>query len=144
MTPTPPALPLFVYGTLRDPHVLAAVVNRRLHETETAPARAPDFRTVYYPGHTFPAIIPVPGTAAPGLVLYGLGETEMALLDAYEGDDYIRAPVTIAVRGEAITAWAYLPTAQISADAPDWTLEQWNEIHRPGIMGETVEEDADV
>ncbi|MCD7061436.1 gamma-glutamylcyclotransferase family protein [Pelagibacterium xiamenense] len=144
MSPEPPALPLFVYGTLRDAHVLAAVIGRHPAPAEISPASAPDFRAVYYPGHTFPAIVLAPGVSAPGLLLYGLTEPETALLDAYEGDDYVRARLTVTAEGGARTAWAYLPTAAIPAGAPGWTLERWNEIHRPRILDKDREEDANV
>ena len=61
-------LPLFVYGTLRDPDLLAAVLGRKLRPGGQHMARAPGFRAVHYPGRIYPALIRVPGAAAEGLL----------------------------------------------------------------------------
>jgi hypothetical protein len=57
-------LPLFVYGTLRDPDLLAAVLGRKLRPAGQHVARAPGFRAIYYPGRIYPALIREPGAAA--------------------------------------------------------------------------------
>ena len=93
MTSPAPALPLFVYGTLRDPDLLAAVLNRPLHPGALLPARAPGFRAVPYPSRLYPALIRSPGATAEGLLLTDLSPFERDLLDAFEGDEYLRGPI---------------------------------------------------
>ena len=63
--------PLFVYGTLRDPDLLAAVLGRPLQAGEVIAAAAPGFRATHYPNRVYPALIRAPGGFAEGLVLLG-------------------------------------------------------------------------
>ena len=56
--------PLFVYGTLRDPDLLAAVLGRPLAACEILAAVAPGFRAAHYPNRIYPALIRAPGAAA--------------------------------------------------------------------------------
>jgi gamma-glutamyl AIG2-like cyclotransferase len=124
------AEPLFVYGTLRDPDILAAVLGRPLNGEAMLAATAPGFRAVAYPGHLYPALVRAPGAAAPGLVLTDLSPFERDLLDAYEGEGYRRALIPVMIAEELHEAFAYLPAAAISTTAPDWSLEAWHRDHK--------------
>lgn len=105
-------LPLFVYGTLRDPDLLAAVLGRQLRSGGQHVARAPGFRAVHYPGRVYPALIRVPGAAAEGLLLIDLSPFERDLLDAFEGEEYRRTPIATMVEEDLFEADAYLPRQQ--------------------------------
>ena len=130
------ALPLFVYGTLRDPDLLAGVLNRPLRPAHLHPARAPGFRAVHYPGRIYPALIRVPGAAAEGLLLTDLSPFERDLLDAFEGDEYRRQPIAtmLADEPELHEADAYLPAIAIATDAHDWSLSRWQAEHKPKVL----------
>jgi hypothetical protein len=126
--------PLFVYGTLRDPDLLAAVLGRRPDARNMAPAAAPGFRTVTYPGRPYPALLRAPGAAAEGTVLVGLTRLERTILDAYEGEEYRRMLIPVIVEGELHEAETYLPTASIGPDAEPWSLRGWQERHKPAVF----------
>lgn len=127
-------LPLFVYGTLRDHDLRAAVLGRTLPPQAVHPARAPGFRAVPYPGRIYPALVRAPGAAAEGLLLLGLTPFESDLLDAYEGDEYRRGPIATVLDDELHEADAYLPVVTIPATAPDWTLTRWQADHKPRVL----------
>lgn len=127
-------LPLFVYGTLCDPDLRAAVLGRVLQPEAVHAARAPGFRAVPYPGRIYPALIRAPGVAAEGLLLLGLTPFENDLLDAFEGDEYRRSPVAAMLEEELHEADAYLPAIAIAADAPDWTLQRWQAEHKGRVL----------
>jgi hypothetical protein len=129
-------LPLFVYGTLRDPDLIAAVLGRPVFRGEAHPARAPGFRAATYPGRTYPALVRAPGSAAEGLLLTGLTPFERDLLDAYEGDEYRRGVVAamLADEPELHEANAYLPTRVIPRDAHDWSLYGWQAEHKRRVL----------
>ena len=74
--------PLFAYGTLRDPDLLARVLARPLNAEAMLAAVAPGFRAVHYPGRAYPALVRAPGAAAEGVVLTDLTPFERDLLDA--------------------------------------------------------------
>jgi len=137
-------LPLFAYGTLRDPDLLAAVLGRRLGYGTAHPARAPGFKAVHYPGRIYPALIRAPGATAEGLLVTGLSPFERDLLDAYEGEEYRRAPIAtmLADEPELHEADAYLPVVSVPADAHEWSLSRWQAEHKPRVLGSESAEAA--
>lgn len=126
--------PLFVYGTLRDPDLLAAVLGRRIDPRNVAAAAAPGFRAVHYPGRPYPALLRAPGTAAEGQILLGLSRLERVVLDAYEGEEYRRAVIPVMIGEELHESDAYLPTAAIGPEAEAWTLEAWRLVHKAAVL----------
>ena len=126
---------LFVYGTLRDPDLLAGVLARPLNSAAMMPATAPGFRAVHYPGRIYPALIRAPGAAAEGLVLTDLSPFETDLLDAFEGAEYRRSVVPIMIWEELHQAFAYLPAIEIPVDSPSWTLAAWQIAHKSRVLG---------
>lgn len=139
-------LPLFVYGTLRDPDLLAGALNRPLRPAHLHPARAPGFRAVHYPGRIYPALIRVPGAAAEGLLLTDLSAFERDLLDAFEGEEYRRQPIAtmLADEPELHEADAYLPVIAVPADAHDWSLSRWQAEHKPKVLVAEAASAADI
>lgn len=56
----------------------------------------------------YPAVFPAPGRSVEGLLLRGLSGAQMAVLDAYEDDDYVRQPCTVTVEGQLQPAVVYV------------------------------------
>jgi gamma-glutamylcyclotransferase (GGCT)/AIG2-like uncharacterized protein YtfP len=125
--------PLFVYGTLRDADMLAAVLGRPLRDGERLAAVAPGYRVVHYPGRTYPALLRTPGAAARGDVLIRLTPFETDLLDQFEGEEYRRGVVPAMIDDELHEADAYLPTSAIPAPTP-WSLEAWQAAHKASVL----------
>ncbi len=125
---------LFVYGTLRDPDLLAGVLNRPLSAAAMLPAAAPGFGAVHYPRRIYPALVRRPGRAAAGLVLTDLTPFEIDLLDAFEGEEYRRSIIPVVIEEELHEAFAYLPVATIPADAAEWTLREWQDEHKARVL----------
>ena len=136
------ALPLFAYGTLRDPDLLAGVLGRPIRPGTIHPARAPGFKTVHYPGRIYPALVRSPGAGAEGLLIVGLSPFERDLLDAYEGEEYRRGPIATMLvdEPELHEADAYLPVIAIPTDAHEWSLSRWQAEHKARVLvGELAE-----
>ena len=130
-------LPLFVYGTLRDPDLLAAVLGRPLRVDGLHVARAPGFRAVHYPGRIYPALIRVPGAAAEGLLLTDLTPFERDLFDAFEGEEYRRETIAavLADEPELHEADAYIPAIAVPNSGEDWLLADWQRLHKRRVLG---------
>jgi hypothetical protein len=126
---------LFVYGTLQDPDVLGAVLGRPVDLSRLEPATAPGYRAVFYPGRVYPALIRAPDTAARGLVAADLSPLDLAVLDAFEGDEYRREAIMIRIGGEQLLLDTYLPAIPI-VSAPDWELATWTALHKPAVIGQ--------
>lgn len=125
----------FVYGTLRDPDLLAGVLARPLVPAAMLAANAPGFRAAHYPGRVYPALLRAPGKAAEGLVLTDLTPFERDLLDAFEGPEYRRQLVPVMIGEELHEAYAYLPAIAVPATAAPWTLEGWQRRHKARVLG---------
>jgi gamma-glutamylcyclotransferase (GGCT)/AIG2-like uncharacterized protein YtfP len=137
-------LPLFVYGTLRDPDLLAAVLGRPLRAGGQHVARAPGFRAVHYPGRIYPALIRAPGAVAAGLLLIDLSPFERDLLDAFEGEEYRRAPLAALVEEDLFEADAYLPAITVANAAAEWSLSHWQAEHKPRVLGAEAASAAEI
>ena len=130
-------LPLFVYGTLRDPDLLTGVLGRPLRGEAMHAARAPGFRAVPYPGRIYPALVRAPGAAAEGLLLTDLTPFERDLLDAFEGEEYRRTTIAavLADEPELHEADAYIPAMSVADTGEDWLLADWQRLHKPRVLG---------
>jgi hypothetical protein len=131
---TAPLLPLFVYGTLRDPDLLASVLGRPLRPGRIHMAVAPGFRAVHYPDRIYPALIRTAGARAEGLLLTDLSSFERDLLDGFEGEEYVRGPVAVMIEEELFEADAYLPAIAVPQTAEDWSLPRWQQTHKPSVL----------
>lgn len=128
------ALPLFVYGTLRDPDLLPGVLGRAMPPGSMHAVAAPGLCAVYYPNRLYPALARAPGQTAPGLLLTALTPFERDLLDAYEGDEYRRQPIPVMVGEELFEADAYLPAVSVAAAAEAWSLIRWQTEHKARVI----------
>lgn len=126
--------PLFFYGTLCDPDILAAVLRRQLAPGSVLGATAPGYAAVYFPGQFYPGLVARRGAVAPGRLLLHATELDRAALDAFEGDDYLRGPLLVDGPSGTIAAEAYLPAVCIPGSAADWTLERWTQVHKPDVL----------
>ena len=121
---------LFVYGTLRDPELLAAVLGR---PSIGLAAAAPGFAAVHYPGRIYPALLRRPGAVTAGLVLTDLTGFELDLLDAFEGEEYRRGILPVIIDEALHEAFAYLPAVAVS-NQPDWSLARWQAEHKARVL----------
>lgn len=125
----PGTRPLFVYGTLRDPEMLAAVIGRKVPASQRLGARAPGYRAAFLAGRSYPALVPGRGRAR-GFVLLGLSGEEMDRLDRFEGEEYRRAEIEVVVADGVIAAEAYFAVAPIEGEARTWSLAGWRRTHK--------------
>jgi gamma-glutamylcyclotransferase (GGCT)/AIG2-like uncharacterized protein YtfP len=126
--------PLFLYGTLRDPDILAAVLGRTVAEHDLVAATAPDCAAVYFPGQLYPALVRRLGGAAPGLLLASATKGDLMALDAFEGDEYRRGPVRVKTATGPVAAEGYWPTVAVASSAADWTLDRWMREHKSQVL----------
>ncbi len=126
---------LFVYGTLQDADVLAAALGRPVSVAALRQATAPGYRAVAYPGRVYPALVASAADAAPGLLVEPLSPLDIAVLDAFGGEEYRRTSITVLADGAEYEAEAYLPVRAISAAAPAWSLADWTTMHKPAVLG---------
>ncbi len=128
--------PLFLYGTLRDPDLLAAVIGRAIDWRNVLTAVAPGHTTIYYDNRVYPALVPAPGRTAAGLLILGFSAADLRLIDAFEGTEYRRAILPVIVEDELHEADVYLPTMHLGTAARAWSLENWQQNHKREVLVE--------
>jgi ADP-ribose pyrophosphatase len=129
---------VFLYGTLRDPDLLAVVLGR-----DAGPglaARLPGYRAVRVAGDSHPAILADSGASADGVVLQDLSKLDLARLDHYEGAfGYALGPARVETANGPVAARLYWPEAELPLTAEDWTLAAW-QAEDAGLLAEAAGE----
>ncbi|MEP2680482.1 MAG: gamma-glutamylcyclotransferase family protein, partial [Sulfitobacter sp.] len=102
---------LFFYGTLRYVPLLELVLGRGGDDLDVTPVSLTDHQVFSVQDQIFPMIAEVPGAAAQGLLVRGLSDRDLAMLDYYEGGfDYGLKPVTLTLpSGDLAAAQVYFP-----------------------------------
>jgi gamma-glutamylcyclotransferase (GGCT)/AIG2-like uncharacterized protein YtfP len=105
------SLPLFIYGSLRDPRVRARLLGERA-DLATRPAVLHGYARIMIPDFDYPFVVPTDADAqVDGELLLGLRSADLALLDTYEDVDeglYERVVVRVQTRdGEMMDSWVY-------------------------------------
>jgi len=115
---------LFVYGTLRDPELMATVAGPGPYDK--ADALLQDYRVVPLKDDVVPLIVRANGVAK-GVVWSGLKPSQIKRLDAYEGAfGYKLAEIDVISDGDTKSVHAYMPPDTAVADAGDWFLHDWH------------------
>ncbi|MDU8913205.1 gamma-glutamylcyclotransferase [Aestuariicoccus sp. MJ-SS9] len=115
---------LFFYGTLRHVPLLRIVLGRK--DVSAVPATLPGHGVWWVAGESFPMIAPDPGRAAPGVLVQGLSDADVARLDFYEGGfAYTLRDVTVDTDAGRAPARVYFPDAGAWDKGEVWDLDDW-------------------
>lgn len=121
---------IFVYGTLRDPDLRAAVLG-----PETAQARAavlPDAGVWRVRDADWPAIRTVPGALCEGVLLTGLSPAARARLAFFEAAfTFDLRPVTVMAEGAPVAAEVFWPETDVPVTDVPWSLADWRTTGKP-------------
>ncbi|WP_083099472.1 NUDIX domain-containing protein [Pseudophaeobacter leonis] len=122
---------LFFYGTLRFVPLLERVLGRGGADLDVTEASLADHAGFAVRDQVFPMLCEAPGAAAPGVLVRGLSETDLASLNYYEGGfDYALKPVTVSLTAEdqtgaQVAAGVYYPAPGLWQPGALWDLEAW-------------------
>ncbi len=123
--------PLFVYGTLVDEDVRAAVLGRRIAAERLRAARLSGFCRRYRAGATYPILVSAPAGVVDGILVAGLCAADLRRLIAFEGDEYALVERTVdLVPGGTAPAHLFLPEPWVPAGDADWALPDWRRRHK--------------
>ena len=134
-------LDFFVYGTLLDDDVRAAVLGRAGPGEPPIAATLAGFRRVPVTGQSFPALIVDPRGRVEGALVAGIAIVEAARLSYFEGPEYqpLRKRVERA-DGAAVDAWLFVPAPRqpfapgLRPRPGQWDLATWQRRHKAGYM----------
>ena len=132
---------VFVYGTLMDRDVLAAVLKAHtVPASRLIPATLEGHRRFALKGRAYPSLVPDGDAAVEGLVFQGCSRKEWARLLAYEDVEYTPGTVRV-VSGQG--ADAGMREARVFLGGPghrrldagcDWSFEDWTRRHKRQYM----------
>jgi nudix-type nucleoside diphosphatase (YffH/AdpP family) len=112
----------FFYGTLCHVPLLRAVLG---HEPVAEPAVLPGHSAYLVAGAAFP-MISEGGAGAPGVLVRGLSDTDVARLDFYEGGfAYATREVQVTAGGHTAKARVYFPEGEAWQPGATWDLAAW-------------------
>jgi gamma-glutamylcyclotransferase (GGCT)/AIG2-like uncharacterized protein YtfP len=111
---------LFIYGSLRDPHIFESVCGMSFthkrhkvnqHTLFAEPAFLPGHKRVS-PDNVYYYAVAMPGSKVEGYVIYDLPAEVMAIIDKYEGKRYQREKVKVHTASGRIEAQSYLVSVE--------------------------------
>ncbi len=116
----------FFFGLLRDLDVLELVTGRPWTADRFLGARLADAALVHLRGEAFPILVPAPGAWVPGVVVAGLGGSDLDRIRFFESVEYEPAKVAVELwGGEAVEAHAFAATPRTARNEEPWSFEQW-------------------
>lgn len=93
-----------MYGSLRSRQLRRRLLGR---DVRGVPAQLVGFVRIPIPGSLYPGLAYAPGRTTEGELLLGVSRRDLAVLDRYEGPQYIRRLVWVEAHGQKHRAWVY-------------------------------------
>ena len=116
---------LFVYGTLRDADLFAAVAGKPLECYHPRRARALNARVVHAAGEPMP-LLRRGGPGITGLLLSGIDRQSWRRILFYESTDYRLATIGLRLlAGKRAFAVVFWPMQSIRSGFRSWNLREW-------------------
>uniref|UniRef100_A0A0A9VPL8 Putative gamma-glutamylcyclotransferase n=1 Tax=Arundo donax TaxID=35708 RepID=A0A0A9VPL8_ARUDO len=133
---------VFVYGSLMAEEVVRAVLKR---VPPAAPALLPNHHRFNIKDRIYPAILPVESKKVAGMVIMGVTDEELEVLDAFEDVEYTRARVEISLNiskpcKPVDSSETMLADTYVWSDAEDpnlygeWDFEEWKRLHMKDFL----------
>lgn len=124
----------FFYGTLIDRDVMALVIGRRLPPQAFEPASITGFTRHRAAGASFPVLKSSPAGRVHGVVVRGLSDRDVALLNAYEGRGYCVVPRRVWQNGSQIIVSVFKSMAdrdeRLVPSRHPWELVEWQRRYK--------------
>lgn len=130
-------LPLFVYGSLLDHDVIAAVLARPVSDIVLTSASLSGFRRQRVRGECYPVLVPHPETfgfesVVEGALVDGLSDADLDRIHFYEGEGYALRPLTVVVGEERrrTRVRVFLATSALEDSDEPWDLSHWQRTEK--------------
>jgi hypothetical protein len=120
-----PMKPVFVFGTLMDPDLFAAITSKPLSSADLVPAVAKGWQRVVAEGKSYPMLVPSTDGEVEGYVVNNLSADDLAKMQFYETDEYQLTSIDLIVDGEPCEAQVYLNTGRLTASDQPWSFDDW-------------------
>ncbi|MEL6211353.1 MAG: gamma-glutamylcyclotransferase family protein, partial [Pseudomonadota bacterium] len=131
--------PIFFFGTLRDPELLAIVLGRALRSGDVRPARAEGVVAWQVAGEAYPMLRIDETRAAEGVLFFPAARDDVEALRFYEEAEYDLLPISVHAGAEAHEALYFGATGKLSAGAGAWDYEGWRHADRAVALAAAAE-----
>jgi ADP-ribose pyrophosphatase len=112
----------FFFGTMCHAPLLHAVLGR---EVPVEPASVADHRVAWATGQSFPLIVAAPGRFAPGVLVRGLTDADVARIDFYTAGFACAAQDMAVQAAPPVMARVYVALAGQWVAGDDWHFADW-------------------
>jgi len=130
-----PQTPLFLYGTMLDMEILELVLGRSVSANELMAARLEGFRRVKVPDESYPVLAAANGSEIVGAVISKLSESDWDRIIFFENVEYEHRECVVELDDSTeLIAVLYSDGVMIPGADDEWTLEWWQEVHKPHLM----------
>ena len=129
---------IFFYGTLRDIAVRGYVFDDTVGAEQVIDAHAKGYRTMVYPGETYPVLVPAPGAVTVGQVLLEPSDEALQRMRLFEGNEYELAALSVTAKdGQVMQVRYNRASAKNLKPREPWNYEQWQATERDHFLEAT-------
>ncbi len=130
-----PQTPLFLYGTMLDMEILELVLGRSVSAGELMAARLEGFRRVKVPDESYPVLVAANESGIGGAVISKLSASDWDRVIFFENVEYEHRECVVQLDdGTELIAVFYSDGVMVPGADDEWTLEWWQEVHKPHLM----------
>lgn len=133
-TASPSLLPLFVFGTLKDPDIFHLVVGQKAQAFTISEAIYPDHAVLREKTEAYPVLAERIGLNAPGLLIRGLDAAQIDRIQFFESIEYELCPMTVMEQGQETDASCFIATELLSCEERPWHIEDWIKADKPQAL----------
>lgn len=116
---------MFVFGTLQDPDLLAAVIGRPTDEIARVPAYLPGKRAVRVENETYPTLIDDEQGTVHGQILGPMEGADVDRILFFEAEEYDFSPTMVEAPDGPSQVHIFAPAERTIATGEDWSLDAW-------------------
>ncbi len=133
--------PVFFFGTLMDPEILARLLARPLAPGERARAWLSGFRRVCARNAPYPVLLPDPLGRVEGILLRRPGREDLRRINYYESDEYRAELHEVLEEGLGVReAWLFVAREEVLRPGEQpWRLEDWARRHKAELLRQIEE-----
>ncbi|WP_350335553.1 gamma-glutamylcyclotransferase [Coralliovum pocilloporae] len=131
-------LPLFFFGTMKDPDIFEIVVGQPLDSFARTEAVYPGHAVLREKQEAYPVLAERDGANAPGLLVSGLNETEVDRIQFFESIEYDLLPICVDCNGAEQGARCFIATELLACEERAWQIENWHTTDKDRALIEAV------
>ncbi len=125
----------FFFGSLMDRDVAALVLGRPVEAGALQPGILHGYERLVVAGESYPALAPRAGGKVAGLLLHGVGDTDLARMQFFESEEFAPAAYRIELTsGGYVDAYTFVAREVLEYTDQRWDFAHWQRHEKPGYL----------